>query len=137
MALTAVAGAARITDLRPQPGQTMLQQRDRLLTGLAAVAAAGFIAGEQLNHGGGDLLGGAPWALALEGMPVALGDAEAALQLLRQGQRLLGPGPGGGWGSCHSLAAQMPPSWRLATTAADPAGCWAALSRLRQAQERG
>lgn len=98
----AVAGTARITDFGPQPGQAVLQQCDRLFAALAAVAATGLITGEQMHQGGGDLLGGATWTLALERMPVAFGDAEAALQLLGQGQGFLGPGPGRGWGGHHS-----------------------------------
>jgi hypothetical protein len=35
---------------------------------------------EQQNQGGADLLGGATPALALEGMPLAIIDAKAALQ---------------------------------------------------------
>jgi hypothetical protein len=79
-----VARAARIAEAALQPGQGVLQQIDGLLPSLAAVAATGIIAREQLHQGSGDLLGGAASRLILDRMPFPITDGQLMQQPFRQ-----------------------------------------------------
>jgi len=96
-----VLGTARIPDLPLQPTQGLggvLEgplpgcpvRLDRFLGVLKTVAPLA----EQQHQGRSQLLGGPSGALALEGMPVAIADAQAALQLLRQLAAARRPGNG-------------------------------------------
>lgn len=78
-------GTAWIPDLPLQPCQSQAGALNGLLAaGCDLLGMILSILGEQQHQGAGQLLGGPAVTLALEGMPVAIADAEAALQLLRQ-----------------------------------------------------
>lgn len=105
----------------------MLGEGDGLLAGRGWLSLARVVTTEQQHEGSGQLLGGPPRPLALEGVPVAVPDHQLALQFLGQGACRLGPGGGGGsrlghhWtlgrgrphpGECLCLLGPVPPSPR-------------------------
>lgn len=73
----------------------MVQQSHRPQPSIRGCGGSGIIGGEELNQGGGHLFGGPAGPLTLEGMPVAVADAQLTVQPLGQGQRAFRPGPPG------------------------------------------
>ena len=105
-------GAAGIAQIPLQPGQAVFDQGDAgqaLLRGHGGLGRVGRI--QQQHQGRCQLFGGAPLGLALEGVPLAIGDGQQLMQLGGAGSAVLGPtgwlrrlGPlrnhwtgGGGW----------------------------------------
>lgn len=77
----AVAGAAGITQLSPQPTQAVLNQGDRLLPLRCGQGRSrGVTAVEKLHQSSSKLFSGAPLRLAFESMPIAVADAEQPVQ---------------------------------------------------------
>lgn len=72
--------AAWVADFGPQPAPGLFHQLQSPLTGFAALGPGGLIAAQQLHQCSSQLLGGTAGALALECMPVAIADAQLALQ---------------------------------------------------------
>ena len=88
-------GAAGIPQLPFQPGQAVLDQGDAgepLLGGPGGLGRVGWI--EQQHQGCGQLFGGTPLALALEGMPLAIVDGQELMQRSGGGGAALGPAGG-------------------------------------------
>jgi hypothetical protein len=86
-----VGRTARIADLGPQPGLGVLQQGNGAPPTLGWRTGGRIIGGQKLHQGCRHLFGGPPGALALEGVPVPVADAELAMQAFGQGQGLGGP----------------------------------------------
>lgn len=87
--------AARVADLATQPAEGVLQQGNRLQAGGRGFGASGIIGRQQLHQGGGDLFSATTGALGLEGMPLAIADRQAALQVAGQRQGVGWPGGAG------------------------------------------
>jgi len=77
--------AARIADFGSQPLLRMVEQRQGALAGRIGPGSARVVATEQLNQRRGHLLGGPTGPLAFEGVPVAITDAQLAVQSNRHG----------------------------------------------------
>jgi hypothetical protein len=77
--------AAWIADFGSQPLLRMVEQRQGALSGVIGPGFTRVVATQQLNQGSGQLLGGSTGTLAFQGMPVAVTDAQLAVQSYRHG----------------------------------------------------
>ncbi|MFM2080770.1 MAG: hypothetical protein RLZZ219_1452 [Cyanobacteriota bacterium] len=87
-----MARAARITQLPPEPAEGVLHQIRRLpALGTRAGGSGGIGRIKQLHEGCGQLLGRPPLGLTLEGMPLALTDAQLLMERAGLGLAALRP----------------------------------------------
>jgi hypothetical protein len=86
-----VLGAAWIADFGPQPLLGMVDQFQCPGAGPVAGGGCRLVATQQLNQSGRQLFGGPAGALAFQGVPIAIADAQLLMQVHGGLQGPVGP----------------------------------------------